>query len=110
MKTRALPGLRSRGDFSAGSALLESALRAGRHGWTADLFPGWLLAAVDGMGHGEPLESNDIGGPGGRVEQGDRAFTPEPTAGLAGVYEEDSGAGFNQGAVGMAVDNDVAFR
>ena len=58
----------------------------------ADLFPGWLLPAVDGVGHDEPLESDDISGPGNRIEQGDRAFAPEPTACLAGVNEENSGA------------------
>ena len=99
-------GLRGRGDLAAGGALLEAALaRRGRR--PADLLPGGLLAAVDGVGHGEPLEGDDLGGPGGRVEQGDRALAPEPAARFSGVDEENPVPALDQGPVGVAEDDDV---
>jgi len=94
------------GDLAAGGALLEAAL-AGRGRGPADLLPGGFLAAVDGVGHGEPLEDNDLGGHGGRVEEGDRAFAPEPAARLSGVDEKGPVPALSQGFVGMSEDDDV---
>ena len=56
---------------------------------------------------GDLLERDDIGGQGGRVEQGDRAFPPEPAASFAGVYEKSPVPGLDQRPVGMAENDDV---
>ena len=59
------------------------------------------------MGHGGPLKSDDFDGQGGRIEEGDRAFAPEPAAGLSGVDEEDPVPAIGQGLVGVPEDDDV---